>query len=176
MTVRVYKSTDGSAPVLTGQVGSLTALLDAILVNGYGALTAAGWTIGFRRRPTSAAYLQNLTGANNPSGMLLYVDDTGPGAGGCARGAGVRLRDDVGDHPDRHRAVSDLGQSAIGVGTLVIRKSNTADATARAWTIVANGQSIYLFIETGDQSVPMGCGVFMFGDIKRTSRLISTPS
>jgi hypothetical protein len=30
----------------------------------------------------------------------------------------------------------------------MIRKSNTADATARAWTIVANGQTIYLFIET----------------------------
>jgi hypothetical protein len=34
MTVRVYRSTDASAPVLTGQVGSLTALLDAVLVNG----------------------------------------------------------------------------------------------------------------------------------------------
>ena len=41
MTVRVYKSTDGSAPVLTGQAGSLTTLLDAVLVNGYGAATAA---------------------------------------------------------------------------------------------------------------------------------------
>jgi hypothetical protein len=48
MTVRIYRSTDGSAPVLTGQAGKLTDLLDAILVNGYGSKTAAGWTINQR--------------------------------------------------------------------------------------------------------------------------------
>src|SRR5438309_11659795 len=82
MTVRVYKSTDASAPALTGQVGSLTALLDAILVNGYGTKTAAGWTIGFTTTK-KLAYLHNLTGANNACGTYLCVDD--PVLGAAAR-------------------------------------------------------------------------------------------
>jgi hypothetical protein len=90
MTVRVYKSSDASAPVLTGAVGSLVALLDACLVNGYGALAAAGWTKAFTAA-NKGAYKQNLTGSNNASGMHLYVDDSGPGAGGVPRSARLRL-------------------------------------------------------------------------------------
>ena len=37
----IYRSTDASAPVLTGEVGKLVDLLDACLVNGYGAKSAA---------------------------------------------------------------------------------------------------------------------------------------
>jgi hypothetical protein len=34
MAVTVYKSMDASAPTLTGLAGSLTTVLDAVLVNG----------------------------------------------------------------------------------------------------------------------------------------------
>lgn len=165
MTVRVYKSTDASAPVLTGQVGSLTALLDAILVNGYGAKAAAGWTIN-QTTTNKRGYLQNTTGANNPSGMLLYVDDTGPGAGAAreARVCGFETMSAI--TPTGTGQFPTSVQSLIGVGTLVIRKSSTADATARAWTCIANGQVIYLFIETGDQTSPFATTTFMFGDFK----------
>lgn len=44
MTVRVYRSTDAAAPVLTGTAGTLIALLDACLVNGYGALVTSSIT------------------------------------------------------------------------------------------------------------------------------------
>lgn len=163
MTVRVYRSTDASAPVLTGQTGSLVALLDAVLVNGYGALTAAGWTIGFTTT-SKRAYLQNLTGANNASGMYLYVDDAGPGAGTFkeARACGFETMSAI--TPTGTGQFPTSGQSAVGVGTLVIRKSTTADATARAWTIIANGQTVYLFIETGDQTTPIAAFPFVFGD------------
>jgi hypothetical protein len=165
MTVRVYRSTDASAPVLTGQVGSLTALLDAVLVNGYGALTAAGWSIN-QTTTNKRGYKQNLTGSNNTSGMLLYVDDTGPGAGGAreARVCGFETMSAI--TPTGTGQFPTAGQSSIGVGTVVIRKSNTADATARAWTIIANGQTIYLFIETGDVTSPLSAQAFMFGDFK----------
>jgi hypothetical protein len=165
MTVRVYRSTDASAPVLTGQVGSLTALLDAVLVNGYGALSAAGWTIN-QTTTNKRGYKQNLTGANNSSGMLLYVDDTGPGAGAAreARVCGFETMSAI--TPTGTGQFPTSGQSAIGVGTVVIRKSNTADATARAWTIIANGQTIYLFIESGDFTAPLAALAFMFGDFK----------
>lgn len=165
MTVRVYKSTDGSAPVLTGAAGSLVALLDAILVNGYGAKTAAGWTIGFTAA-NKRAYLQNLTGANNAAGMYLYVDDSAPGAGGAreARACGFETMSAI--TPTGTGQFPTAAQSTIGVGTLVIRKSTTADATARAWTCIANGQTIHLFIETGDIVGPPSLAAypFIFGD------------
>lgn len=165
MTVRVYKSTDASAPVLTGAVGSLTALLDAVLVNGYGALAAAGWTIN-QTTTNKRGYKQNLTGANNSSGMLLYVDDTAAGTGGAkeARVCGFETMSAI--TPTGTGQFPTGAQSAIGTGQLVIRKSVTADATARAWTIVANGQTIYMFIESGDQAAPLGAISFAFGDFK----------
>jgi hypothetical protein len=43
MTVKIYKSTDANAPVLyPNTVGSLNALLKAVLVDGYGSQTGAG--------------------------------------------------------------------------------------------------------------------------------------
>lgn len=44
MTVRVYSSLDAGAPVMTGQSGSLIALLDACLVNGYGSISVTSIT------------------------------------------------------------------------------------------------------------------------------------
>jgi hypothetical protein len=166
MTVRIYRSSDASAPVLTGQVGKLTDLLDACLVNGYGAKTAAGWTIAFTTT-NKRAYQQNTTGSNNPTGMCLYVDDTGPGAGAAkeARVCGFETMSAI--TPTGTGQFPTSAQSAIGVGTLVVRKSNTADATARPWTLIANGQTIYLFIESGDNVNPaLGTTTFVFGDFK----------
>lgn len=165
MTVRLYKSTDGSAPVLTGQTGSLVALLDAILVNGYGAKTAAGWTKPFSAT-NKGAYLQNLTGSNNTSGMYLYVDDTGPGAGAAreARVCGFETMTVI--TPTGTGQFPTAAQSTIGVGTLVARKSTTADATARPWFCVANGQTFYLFIESGDSTAPTATTTLCFGDFK----------
>jgi hypothetical protein len=165
MTVRVYRSTDASAPVLTGAVGSLTALLDAVLVNGYGTQTAAGWTIN-QTTTNKRGYKQNLTGSNNTSGMCLYVDDTGPGAGGAreARVCGFESMSAI--TPTGTGQFPTSAQSAVGTGQAVIRKSTTADATARAWTCVANGQTIYLFIESGDNTAPLATMPFIFGDFK----------
>lgn len=44
MTVRVFRSTDASAPALSGRPGSFVSLLDACLVDGYTGKPAAGWT------------------------------------------------------------------------------------------------------------------------------------
>lgn len=165
MAVRVYRSTDASAPVLTGVAGSLTALLDAVLVNGYGALPAAGWTIN-QTAASKRGYKQNLTGANNASGMLLYVDDTAPGTGGAkeARVCGFETMSAI--TPTGTGQFPLTAQSAVGTGQLVIRKSNTADAIARPWTCIANGQTIYLFIESGDWASPVAAMPFIFGDFK----------
>jgi hypothetical protein len=169
MTVRIYKSTDGSAPVLTGQAGSLTTLLDAVLVNGYGSQTAAGWSIN-QTTTNKRGYKQNLTGSNNSSGMLLYVDDTAAGTGGAkeARVCGFETMSAI--TPTGTGQFPTAAQSSIGTGFLIIRKSTTADATARAWTIIANGQTIYLFIESGDTTAATALALattgFAFGDFK----------
>jgi hypothetical protein len=161
MTVRIYRSTDASAPTLTGQAGSLTTLLDAVLVNGYGSQTAAGWSIN-QTTTNKRGYLQNTTGSNNPSGMLLYVDDTAPTTAKEARVCGFETMSAI--TPTGTGQFPTSGQSSIGTGQLVIRKSTTADATARAWTCIANGQSLYFFAETGDQTSPIAAFPFFFGD------------
>lgn len=165
MTVRLYQSTDASAPVLTGQAGSLTTLLDAVLVNGYGSKTAAGWSIN-QTTTNKRGYKQGAGGAH-PTGALCFVDDTGPGAAGAreARACGF----------DTMSAVTPVGtgqfpnntQSSIGAGYLVIRKSASNDATARKWYVVADACTFYLFIEAGDQTAPNVTGTgFVFGDFK----------
>lgn len=171
MTTRAVSSNPASpfynanAPTLTGVVGSLTTVLDAVLVNGFTGFTALGWSIN-QTTTNKRGYKQNLTGSNNSSGMLLYVDDTGPGAGAAreARVCGFETMSAIA--PTGTGQFPTSAQSTIGTGFLVIRKSTTADATVRNWTIVGNGQTFYLFIESGDNTVPLGCTTFCFGDFK----------
>lgn len=172
MTVRAVSNNPASplynanAPNLSGTNGSLVALLDAVLVNGFTGFTALGWTIGFTAA-NKRAYLQNLTGANNPSGMYLYVDDAGPGAAAAreARLTGFETMSAI--TPVGTGQFPTAAQSAVGVGAVVVRKSTTADATTRFWTIVGNGQTFYLFTETADFVAPaLAVMSFCFGDIK----------
>jgi len=157
MTVTVYKSTDGSAPTLTGQAGSLTTLLDAVLVNGYGAKAAAGWTIG----QTTTNKRQYVQGAGS-TGKSLWVDDTAVTTAKEARCAGYATMSAT--TPTGTGQFPTGAQSAIGTGMLVIRKSTTADATARVWTIVADETCFMLFTETGDYTAPVVAFSFYFGD------------
>lgn len=172
MTVRCVSNNPASpfynanAPNLTGQVNSLTAVLDAVLVNGFTGFTALGWSIGFTTT-NKRAYLQNLTGSNNPAGMYLYVDDTGPGAAAAreARVCGFETMSAI--TPTGTGQFPTAAQSAVGAGFCVIRKSATADATVRYYTICGNGQTFYLFTETGDFIAPaLSAWTFVFGDIK----------
>lgn len=158
MTVRLYKSTDASAPVLTGQVGTLLTVLDAVLVNGYGSQTAAGWTIAY-----TGTNKRQYAMASGGTGCQLYIDDTGPGAGGAREArvngfkSGTGLGTGTGQFPT-------TGQMSAPSGALVVRKSTTADSTARAWTIIADGHTLYMFAETGDQTAPIMSYPWMFGD------------
>jgi hypothetical protein len=157
--VRLYKSTDTSAPTLTGQTGSLTTLLDAVLVNGYGSQSAAGsspgagaWTIPF----TGTSQRAYRPAAGNQ--FYLSIIDNGPGAGTFKEA----------------RVVSYETMSALNTGTnpmptvaqfstgLVIRKSATADATARPWICLADDRMLIFLAQTGDTaSTYLG---WMWGD------------
>lgn len=167
MTVRAVSNNpvsafyNSSAPNLTGAAGSLTTLLDAVLVNGFSGFTNLGWTIGFTTT-NKRAYLQNLTGSNNPSGMYLYVDDTAPTTAKEARACGFETMSNI--TPTGTGQFPTSSQSLIGVGTVVIRKSTTADSTTRFWTIIGDGHTFYLFTETSDQTNPFAVSGFAFGD------------
>src|SRR5574342_915592 len=138
----VYRSSDASAPVLTGQVGSLISLLDACLVTGYGVKPGAGWSKPYTG--TNKAAFQNGFGSVQ---MLLRVDDNGPVTAREARITGYETMSDV------DTGVNPFPTAAQGVGgiaMLVARKSATADATGRDWIIVADERTMYAFVQTGD--------------------------
>lgn len=158
MTVRIYQSTDASAPTLNGTAGSVIALLDAVLVNGYGSLTAAGWTKSYSGT--------NLAAYRPPSGNQLYlrVDDTGAQE---ARLVGYETMSDV------NTGTGPFPTAAQQSGGLYLRKSSTADATARPWVIIASATAFYFFgcpvetTATGFNSMVAndGGGHFFFGDL-----------
>lgn len=139
MTVRVYRSTDASAPVLTGQAGSLVALLDACLVNGYGALAAAGWTKPFTGTNKAAFRNNSTTG----TGMYLRVDDNVTSYFHRAYVTGYETMSAMDTGTNGIPASHTLNYSGWG-------KSNTQDATARPWVIVADEFRFYIAIQTGE--------------------------
>jgi hypothetical protein len=165
MTVRAVSNNpaspfyNASAPNLTGQAGSLTTLLDAVLVSGFSGFTALGWTIG-QTTTNKRQYVMAASGTGNS----LWVDDAASGTGGAkeARCSGYATMSAT--TPTGTGQFPTSGQSTIGTGMLVIRKSTTADATVRYWTIVGDGHTFYLWTETGDYTAPTVPFTFMFGD------------
>lgn len=159
MAVTVYKSTDTSAPTLNGTTGSLIALLDAVLVNGYGSKSAAGWTKAFSG--TNLAVYRNSP--TQGTGHYLSIDDNGGGGNGAreanARGAVVATATNAAT------AVAGMTEpfptAAQVARGLTITKSRTLDSTARKWVIVADQRTFYLFTFPTHWQ---GWSGFMFGD------------
>ena len=156
MTVRVYRSDDASAPTLNGTVGSLIAVLDACLVNGYGSKAAAGWAKAFSGT--------NLAAYRAASGIRHYlrVDDT---AAQEARIIGYETMT-----TDINGGASPFPTSTQQSGGLFVRKSNTADSTARPWMLISNGVFFYFLPFTGitalngDVAASDIAGTFCFGE------------
>src|SRR5665213_148990 len=153
MTITVYKSSDASAPVLTGQAGAAAGVLDACLVNGYGSKAAAGWGVAFTGTNTRAY--------RPASGNRLYlsVDDTGTTS---CRTSGFEVMTGV---------LTGTGQfptAAQVSGGLFTLKSATADATARPWMVIADATFAYVFFfaaQTVLTNTSTNDGMLMFGDL-----------
>ena len=131
----IYRDTDASAPVLSGQSNALIDLLKACLVDGYGSQPAAGWTEAYTG--TALAAFQQGGGA----GRYVRVEDSD------ARLARIRgyesmsaISTGTGDFP----TVAQFGDDG-----LYVRKSITADATARPWILLATDTHFYLLIYSG---------------------------
>lgn len=122
MTVHFYQSTDVGAPQNTNAAGSLIAILDACLVNGYGSKQPAGWTKPFSG--TNKAGYKQGAGSN---GFYLRVEDTTTSA---ARVKGCE------DMTDIDTTVSDFPTNTQISGGLYIQKNNTA--AAFQWELIAS--------------------------------------
>ena len=144
----VYQSSDGSAPVLSGTAGALVTVLDAILVNGYGAKAAAGWSIAYT--DTNKRVYQQGAGS---SGCYYRVRDDGGGTGGAREALvfGAETMLDV-NTAGSYRFPQASFLPTLTDNSLSWRKSNTADATARTWIAFADSRTIYMFVLTGDSA------------------------
>lgn len=138
-----YRSIDPSAPTLSGTVGSLLGLLDAILVNGYGTQPAAGWTKEFTG--TNKAAYRNGSAAR--ARHFLRVDDSASGTGGAleARVRAYEAMTDVDTGTEPYPTTAQFGSNG-----LYVRKSVSADATARTWVALADDRTLLLYVYTGD--------------------------
>lgn len=146
----IYRSSDGGAPALDGTVGSLVNLLTTVLTgpsfNGtgfaYGATPCAGWSRAFTG--TDKAVYRPGAGTR----LYLRVQDDAPITAKEARITGYESMSDVdtgtGPFPT---AVQGLSGS---IAALALRKSATANSTARSWIIFADNRTAYIFILTGD--------------------------
>lgn len=156
----IYKSTDTSAPVLTGEAGSLIALFKACLVDGYGSKSSVGWTqpvatsgnIGSFKMPSGTGFGFVLND-NGPNGISTYKEAW---AIGYTVVTGVDAPYGAGTN-----AFPTTGQY-FATGHLVIRKSVAASNVARDWILAADSKTLHLFILTGD-TLGMYYG-FSFGD------------
>lgn len=156
MTVRLYASTNASAPVLTGQANSLNNLLLACLVNGYDSQPGAGWTSPYYD-DTSKTRVFLTAGSPN---ACLQVQDNGQSAGGT-REARIFGYETMSAYNTGSGLFPTAAQRANGY---CIRKSATTDATARAWWLLADDKRFYFFNTSGD----LASTVFMtmFGAFK----------
>jgi hypothetical protein len=124
---------------ISGTVGSLITALDAILVTG------AGWTKAYSGTNKAAYY--NTLATNH---CYVRVDDNATGTGGAKEAliTGYETMTDVdtGNGP--------FPTTALGAGGTIaaypVRKSNTADGTARNYVAFADAATIYFFVLSGD--------------------------
>lgn len=155
----IYRSSDASAPVLTGVAGSLVSVLDACLVNGYGSKAAAGWTKSYSGT-NQASYRQ-------AAGNSFYLDVDDRGASGVLTGASGQEAAVRG-----YEAMTALSTGTnpfptaaqVAVATANWRKSATADSQPRGWVLIADDRTLYLFVRPVDNTGGQYYGYF-FGDV-----------
>jgi hypothetical protein len=130
-TPTIYRSTDSSAPAITGEVSKLRLALNAILVDGYGSQAAAGWTKAYEDAGNHLVAYRPGSGLQR----YLYINDS-PTQVSEAR---------------RYRAMTSISVGtdpfpALNSVTVKCRKSVTEDTTERPWICLATDNTVYLII------------------------------
>lgn len=151
MTTTLYKSTDPGAPQLSTDSGSLTAIFDACLINGYGTKPAAGWTKEFAQSNLRSAYKQGA-GSN---GHYLYLDD---GAGTIVRARGYTTMESV------DKGGNPFPSEEQMPGGVYVHKHDGL-AGNRAWLMVANEKAVWFFTQMASNTNWEFASPFFFGAI-----------
>ena len=147
---KVYKSTDGNAPVLAGVRTSLVDIFTKCLVTGYGEKAPAGWT-----RPYVNAELTRASFRNNPAtgtGFYLMVDQATSTNATMAYFRGYELM-----------TSESAGSFPFGYSSEVAGISATQDAKARPWVLVATDAWFYFFGYNGLTSMPTNSSLLTAG-------------
>ena len=173
----IYRSSDASAPTLNGTAGSLIAVLDACLVNGYGSQTALGWGKPFSG--TNQAVYRAASGARH----YLQILDDGTFVTSAARNFNIRGYETMSAVTTGTNPFPSVTQAATPTG----QKSSTLDSVARPWLLVGDALTFYMFISTTLTNPPSlstyfattswGFGEiesFLTGDLYRTFVIFST--
>ena len=152
MSVVIYKSDDAGAPaLLANNAGALIAVLDACLVDGYGAKAGAGWTKAFSD-VNLAAYLQGTGG----DGMYCRIDDT---SGPNARIRGYETMSDV------NTGTGPFPTDVQISGGCYVNKHD-GGAGSRKWMVVASPYAFYFWSQYDTNSAGSSSGLTFFGTIK----------
>jgi len=163
MPVRVYRSTDPEAPVLSGTVGSLINVLRACLVDGYGTQAPAGWSMPYTDglTPPQRAHFRQAPRAGWEAYDIEILDNGNTGFGADRAGYAAFW--------------GWVGATGLGQGTIAfpvrtsngifVRKSATSDTTPRAWFVVASERAFHfvLYHATGPDWAAAYLG--FFGDL-----------
>lgn len=158
MTTRYYLSSDAGAPAYTpANASSFIAVLDACLVNGFGAKAAAGWSKA--HSATNVAVYQPGGTGDRP---YLRVDNSGAPT---VRGY-VNLTDAI-----NNTAVNGFPRSGQASSMMT---SGSNQASGAAWVVVADEQACYVTVFNGTAANITGGipssnnsgGSFAFGKFK----------
>lgn len=142
----VYRSSDLGAPVLSGSPGAFAAVLDAVLVDGYGSKAPLEWIRVFSDGHKRVYRNDTLVGA---SGYYIRFDDSD--ATSCSVSAYETMTD------------VDTGTNVFSPTATTWPKSATANTVARNWIIVGNERCVYFFVDSGGSVYSRNTGWF-FGD------------
>jgi hypothetical protein len=162
MTVTYYTSADGSAPTLNDTAGALGAVLDAILVAGYGSKSGAGWT---RTLSGSSTHQWIWTQGSGNSCILQLDDSAATGTATYARAIGGKSSTGtfgIANITDPFPTTSQLSG-----GVYWPRFPYSPATSPSRWACIATSKTFYFWNE-GDGTNNGSTGyqqVFWFGDI-----------
>lgn len=138
MATTVYKSSDASAPQMTSAAGSLLTVLDACLVNGYGAKPAAGWSKTVVDAGTHQAYYRQGAKAGFAQ-RLWYIKDDAATPGNATSWACSACT--VAASPVLTNNFWDQGSGSIGV----LLKADQDNGGVAEWLLIANERACMFF-------------------------------
>jgi hypothetical protein len=143
MPVTVYRSTDSGAPLLSNANGSLIAVMQACLVDGYGSKAGAGWSAPF----TGAGLIAFRQGAGG-NNRFLRVFDGGTDAT-ANRVIKVRAYESMTAISTGTGPCPTLGQMA-GDGATISYFQASRTSPNPSWVLVASSSFFHLIVEQGD--------------------------